>query len=427
MGFHYRFNASGSHRWGKCWASKVLEKSAPRRPGGDAAMWGTAAHHLGEYCLKNGYNPIPEMEGIVIRIGADGDVVSMLSPPWHLPGFTGIRKGGDDCIKAGKGETIIKVDETMIGMVGSYTGIIHGIREKFRGCTIHPEVKLELTKDMGGTVDVVLKVPGRIIILDLKTGRKPVPALNNSQLALYALASIQGMKKTDIKELKFFLGIVQPALGGGMSIWKPTIEDLEVFEHEFFEARDLTLKHEHNPEKFPLAFNPGSHCEWCEAAAICPGMASQTMRLARRELNDLQPGKPLPPAHTLTDEKVLWVAEHAASIRDWLAAVEDYMAQSAIDGGKMWPGFKLVESQTKRRVIDKDQLEHFLMKNNFKNAFEPKIKAISKLEKIIPAEVLNGFIEKPVGALVLVPESDSRVSNKNMVAMMPPIEKGKTK
>lgn len=428
MGFHYRFNASGASRWSKCWASKVLSKSAPQRKAGEAALYGTAAHHLGEYCLRNGHSPSDRMEGLVIRINDEGDVVSLCAPPWHKFGFSGIPIGGNDCIKPNKGETIVKVDEKMIEMVGTYTGVIRGIRNKFpnQEWKFRPEFKLELTPDMGGTVDMLMETPGKVFIIDLKTGRNPVLAVNNEQLVLYLLAVVEEYR-LDIEKIQFNLVIVQPALGDKLSVWKPTPAELAPFQKRFFEARQAVLSHEANPERFPLAYNPGKHCEWCEAAAICPGMASKTMELVRKELGNLPIGKPLPPPHSLTDDRVLWVAEHAGAIRDWLSAVEEFMTTSAVDGGKVWPGFKLVESQTKRRVVDKERLESFLMKNGFSNCFEPKIVAISKLEKLVPAEVLDAHIEKPVVALVLVPESDIRMSNKNMVALMPPIEKGKSK
>ena len=131
MGFHYKFNASGAHRWTKCPGSKALGKTVPRRPAGDAAITGTAAHFLAEWAMSHGYGSQVDdkLVGARIRINADGDAVQIVCGPGTdmTTGFSGIRWEDVPTATSPEFPMVITVDEPMVEAVAQYTGIVSGI------------------------------------------------------------------------------------------------------------------------------------------------------------------------------------------------------------------------------------------------------------------------------------------------------------
>jgi len=103
------------------------------------------------------------------------------------------------------------------------------------------------------------------------------------------------------------------------------------------------------------------------------------------------------------------VARHGDQVKDFIDQVKEYMAQTAIQDGVSFDGFKVVESRTNRRIKNTDTLERAIREaGHMALAYEPKLKAMSKLIKALGDDFMAPHIEKPPGSPVLVPVEDRR-------------------
>lgn len=431
MGFHYPYNASGAHRWTVCHAFKALSVGLPPRPSGEAARIGTAAHYLAEWALTNGYaNQVDEkLVGARIRINPEEDAFAIVTGPGAElgAGFSGIRWADDATETTDKYPVVIKVNESMVRGVSLYTRTISGILEKYgSSARLHVEVPFELAKDMGGMADCVILVPsiGRVIVVDYKNGRMNVNAIKNPQMAMYGVGALSKFAST-CKINDVVMAIVQPNAESGPAVktWTQTVEEMrgwrDRFEAERFQCIQVEVAKKAGKD-ISGHCTTGPHCKWCPASVGCPGMHNKTMSLAKRLPSHPEQPDHLPAPVTLDDARLLWVAENGDAIIDFVEQCRAHMVTQA-EQGKRWPGYKLVEAQTRRRFkVDKDLLEKAFREGGHMEAFEPKLKPLSKLEKIFGADKMAPYIEKPKGKLELVPEDDGRPEHgKTMVSQLP--------
>ncbi len=89
-----------------------------------------------------------------------------------------------------------------------------------------------------------------------------------------------------------------------------------------------------------------------------------------------------------------------------------YAQDAAIHHGKVWHGFKLVESRTNRKYTDEDAVIRAANAAGYHDIFKKSLIPITEMEKLMGkktfAEVLGGLVEKPKGRPTLVPVSDKR-------------------
>ena len=427
MGFHYRFNASGAHRWLKCLAYKMLQSQVPERPTGDAARIGTAAHYLAEWALTHGYgSQVDEkMIGLCVRINPDGDAFQIVSGP-GVTGYSGIQWANPPKATAPDYPHVIEVDEDMVRGVSIYTNLVTALIAKYPGSALHVEQSFELQKDMGGSADCVIVASDRIIVIDYKNGRGYVDPKDNPQLAMYGVGALENFNPHNtIKEV--ILCVVQPNAGKGPAIktWKVTPIELVEWAVIFEGTRNEILGVEQEYRKKGFGLEPvcltGPHCKWCEASHICPAMHNQTKALAQNHIPAVNPNA-VPMPHTIPEEKLLWIAERGDAIIDFVGQCRAYMFNEALKG-KQWPGHKLVEKQTRRKLVNTDELTKQLKHEDKMDGFDIKLKALSKLEKLYGKDYLAPFVEKPKGDLELVPFGDPRKEmNQTIVASLPDVK-----
>lgn len=431
MGFHYRYNASGAHRWGVCHAFKVLEGRAPKKVANHAMKLGTATHFLGEWALTNGYHTALDerLLSCYVRIDAKGDALDIVTGPGgQTPSvsMSGIPWVENPSQATPELPDIFPVDETMIQAVVKYVDIVNGILLKYKHkVQQHVEIGFQLAPDMGGIADLVIQTPNRLIVLDYKNGRQGVGAEDNPQLAMYGVGALSKFAMaSDIHDV--VMGIVQPhAPGPTLKTWLQTTNQLKGWRDKFeaarFECEKVRLLDEAG-KPIDDYCTTGEHCKWCPAIGECPAKHKDTMALAQRTINDL--GAPnMPDVAGLDDQRLLWIANHGESIIEFIEECKGRMTTQAVADGKVWPGFKIVESDTKRRLKDKKAIENAFKAKGLMEAFEPKLKALSKLEKIFGKDKMAHLIEKPAGKPVMVRVSDGRQPiNQSMVAQLPDIK-----
>ena len=107
------------------------------------------------------------------------------------------------------------------------------------------------------------------------------------------------------------------------------------------------------------------------------------------------------------------ILERAQGMRKWLDAIEGIVYGALMEGGSV-DGWKLVEGRSTRKYKDTDEIEKRLRAKKYKvsDIYEKKMIGITKMEKLlgkkVMSELIGDLIEKPRGAAVLAPASDTR-------------------
>jgi hypothetical protein len=371
MSAHAVLSPSGAHRWLSCTRSARLEQQFPDNAG-QAAAEGTLAHSLGELITKFKLKKISKQ---VYR--------------------RELKK-----IEADK-----LFDQSMMDHTESYSVFVleryYEAQSHTKDAVIYLEHLLNLTDyvpDGFGTGDSVIIADGTMEIIDLKYGKGVlVTATNNKQMMLYALGALKDFDFIyDIDTVR--MTIFQPRLDN-FSTWEVKVEDL-------LSWAELDLK-----PKAALAFKgegeflPGTHCQFCKAKAMCKANADYNLELARYEFA-------IP--ELLTDEEVADILERAKNFTDWLKAVTGHALNEAVNNGKKWPGWKLVEGKSNRTYSDETAVANRLVEKGFAEdlIYKRELLGITAMEKAIGkkefAVHLGGLIIKPQGKPALAPITDKR-------------------
>lgn len=357
---HALLSASSSHRWLVCTPSAVLESKLPDTAG-DAAIEGTEAHALAEHRLKRFLSGSP-MKRRPKNVDAE---------MWEATG-----RYADICIE--------KIGEA---------------RTASPDAEVHVEQRLNYSRwapEGFGTGDMVIVSDERIEVVDLKYGKGVrVSAEGNTQMRLYALGLLESY------------GLLYDAETIRMTIVQPRLDAVST---EEITRADLLAWGETVKEKAALAYKgegprvPGEHCRFCRCRATCRALAEYELAGVKE---DTRPGD-------LTDIEIAEIITRMADIKSWLTSVEAFAMGKALDGIE-WPGLKLVEGRSTRKITDPLKAAEILEGAGFDHGdvFKPhELQTITKLEKLVGRaklqELLDGVIEKPPGKPTLVPASDSR-------------------
>ena len=158
-----------------------------------------------------------------------------------------------------------------------------------------------------------------------------------------------------------------------------------------------------------MAFNgegeymPGEHCTFCRAAARCRARAEEKMKLAQSEFK-------LPPL--LTDAEIEEILSVIPDLTKWANEIESYALDAALNHGKEWSGFKVVEGRSVRKYRDEKAVAEVAKEAGFKDIYRQSLIPMTEMEKLMGKtkfeEVLGGLIYKPPGKPTLAPKSDKR-------------------
>lgn len=300
---HAELGASAAYRWIPCPGSIRMQRGMPN-VSSRAALEGTAAHELAALCLKNDQ----AAEEYVGRVVCDHEI-----------------------------------DADFADAVGTY---LHHCRLEMK-----PHVRWEVERKfslakfdppapMFGTADFVAYDPStrKLIVKDLKFGRKRVNAKNNHQLKYYALGAALDFGEP-VSAIEGW--IIQPHVRAGITFdeW-PAIE-LAEWSAELLAYARATLA----PDA-PL--NAGPHCDFCLAAGSCAENARYSLEQAQLEFgaaadDSVSTFKP-PAPESLTENQKAAILEHATEIEAWIDNVREHV--KAIGG---IPGrWKVVETVSNR-------------------------------------------------------------------------------
>ena len=240
------------------------------------------------------------------------------------------------------------------------------------------ERRVHLTDECYGTADIVAtRGMHDAKVIDLKTGRIPVSAENNTQLAIYAAAVAK----------EFNVPLVHTI------IWQNGQESRSALVEADFVAIERRVLEAQAQVDTAKPF-PGEHCTWCKARAVCRERALHVLAVAGSDRT--------------TDGDLGVLLSHARQAADWAADIEE-RAQKVMSLGGRIDGFKLVEGTTRRKW--REDAVATLKELGLDDLFEESLIPIGQAEKLLGRDrkgLIAPAVEKPVGKPTIVTTDDPR-------------------
>ncbi len=365
MGKHALLSASSAHRWMNCSPSARLEETFENTTSVFAEE-GTAAHSLSEHKLR-------EFLGIkTVRPVSEFDCDDM-------------DKFTDDYVD-------FAID------------LIVQAKERCKDPIVLIEQRLDYSHycDEGfGTGDLIIIADGVLDIVDFKYGMGvPVYAENNPQMRLYALGALALFDDLyDIQTVR-------------MSICQPRLENISIDEMSVAELKEWAETELRPKAQLAYAgegeFAPSEYtCKFCKAKSTCRARSEKGLELAKWDF-ELSP--------TLTDDEVQEILPQLNLLISWANDVYAYAQEMAINEGKEWDGFKVVEGRSNRKYTDKQAVLETCLAYGKKDEelHTHELIGITDMEKLLGkkkfSELLSNLVEKPEGKLTMVADSDKRTA-----------------
>ena len=360
MADHAVLSASGSHRWLNCTPSARLELEF-ENTGSEAAREGTAAHALCEHKLKRALHmrsrhPVSDYDSDEMEECTDAYVDFVME----------------------QYETAKQVCEDPVILI---------------------EQRLDFScyvPDGFGTGDCLIISDNRLHIIDFKYGMGVlVEAEDNPQMKLYALGALAVYDALyDIREVS--MTIFQPRREN-VSTWTIPVEDLKAWAENELKPR-ARMAYDGEGE-----YLPGEWCTFCRAAVRCRARAEEKLKLAQTEFR-------MPPL--LTDAEIEDILAVLPDLTKWANEITAYALDTALNHGKEWNGFKVVQGRSVRKYRDEAAVAEAAKEAGYKDIYRQSLIPLTEMQRLMGKdrfeEILGGLITKAPGRPTLVPKSDRR-------------------
>lgn len=357
---HAILSPSSSHRWLNCTPSAVLELEF-ENTGSTAAEEGTAAHAFCEHKLKKAFRmrskrPVSDYDSDEMQEHTDAYVDFVL-----------------ECLE--------------------------NIKQNCKDPTILIEQKVDFSEyvpDGFGTADCLIVSDNMLHIIDFKYGQGIlVDAHENPQMKCYALGALAIYESLyDIKEIS--MSIFQPRRENVSTCTIPTIELKKWAEKVLKPKAEMAIKGEGE-------YQSGEWCKFCKAAVRCRARAEEKLKLAQEEFK-------LPPL--LTDYEIEEILSIIPDLTKWANDIMTYATDAAVNHGKEWEGFKVVEGRSVRKYKDEEAVIEKAKENGYTDIFKSSLITLTEMQKLMGKkkfdEILGVLIIKPAGKPTLVPNADKR-------------------
>ena len=360
MSKHAFLSPSGSHRWLNCTPSAMLESEFP---GGSssAAEEGTAAHAFCEHKLKKALRRRSK------RPVSDYD------------------------------------SDEMQEYTDSYVDYVLEQLEVAKQTCKDPMVLIEQKVDFSeyvpdgyGTADCIIVSDDTMRIIDFKYGLGVlVDAEQNTQLMCYSIGALNIFDSLyDIKQVT--MHIFQPRRENVQS-WTIPADELKAWaENELKPKAQMALNGEGE-------YHPGEWCQFCKAAVRCRARAEEKLRLAQQEFK-------MPPL--LTDSEIEEVLTILPDLTKWADGILAYATDAAVNHGKEWNGFKVVEGRSVRKYKDEELVAQAAKDHGYTDIYRQSLITMTEMQKLMGKKqfekILGDLIVKPQGKPTLVPVTDKR-------------------
>lgn len=357
---HATLSASSSHRWLNCTPSALLEQLFPNKES-NAAAEGTAAHALCEHKLRRALK-----------------------------------------MQSRKPTSKYHSDE-MDAHTDAYVQFVMETLAEARQLCDDPVLLMEQRLDFSeyvpggfGTGDCVIIADKLLHIIDFKYGQGVlVDAEQNPQMMLYALGALH------------VFGSLYDIETVSMTIYQPRRENISTWSISVAELLDWA-ESELSPKAQLAAegkgdFCPGPWCTFCRAAVKCKARAEEKMDLAKYEFAK-------PPL--LTDEEIEDILGRLDDLTHWANEIMAYAQDAALNHGKQWRGYKVVEGRSVRKYTDEEAVVAAAKAAGYTDIYRRILLPITEMERLMGKQtfraVLGDYVEKPAGKPTLVPLSDKR-------------------
>ena len=406
MSGHDQLSPSKRHRWALCPGSIREEAKYPEQDSGPAVD-GTHSHSLLETCIKSGKNA--------------ADYVGLVLTDHE----------GEFQVDGARAARVQVALDYIRSRVAEYNGMCEVIAET----RVSPKWFLH-RDDLSGTVDVQLRGPGVLEIIDYKDGMGVVAAEGNLQLEQYAMGVLASCElgwnvpeQYPWQEVR--MTIVQPKLAlKGMK----AVTTASVTTKSLLDRVSLLGQQARATEAPDAPLVPGeSQCKFCRAKGSCAALAGNVMKevgimfqpvVSQSPLDVAQQSADKDPA-AMSDDQIRQIMEAAPLMRQLLEAVEKE-ALRRLEAGIAVPGLKLVNGRGSRAwALSEDEMAEKLVKMGIPKAsiYVTKLVSPSQAEKLT-WEKRDGtkvqlterqlkrmdqeYVVKLAGKLTVVPESDER-------------------
>ena len=366
---HAILSPSSASRWLACTPSARLEEKFPDKSG-EAAKEGTVAHELAELLLR-------KMAGVIPEARYEQVLATIKESKYYDAAMQ------EHC------------EQYATHVMEAYNEALSHTADAL----LFIEERIDLTEYVPegfGTGDAIIIANGVLTLKDLKYGKGvPVSAESNKQMMLYGLGALHKfgwIYGIDTVELTIY----QPRIDN-ISTWSVSVAALKAWaETELRPKAKMAFDGEGD-------FIPGEHCRFCKAKAQCRANAEENLKVAQYEFRD---------GELLNDEEIADILSRADRVVKWLGAVEDFALDQAVNHGKKWPGYKLVEGKSNRKYTDAAAVVKALTDKGYvaEKLYKPQeVIGITDMEKMLGKakfkEYLGELVIKPKGALALVPLS----------------------
>lgn len=378
---HSKLGASIAERWMNCPGSVLRSAGVEESAQTIFAAEGTAAHELGERCLRSQFCDAANFIGETIEVG----------------------------------EFKFEVDEEMAEAVQMYVDVIKGDYEP--GDILLIEHRFDLTHvfpGMFGTGDAGIYKPRTktLMVIDYKHGKgHSVEAANNPQLAYYGLGmiAVPSLKGVQIDAVE--LTIVQPRAphrAGPVRRWLTDPVHLMDFQADLAEAAQRTQ----DPDA-PL--KAGDWCGWCPGKFVdgqmCPALHKASIADAMAEFADVV-------ASALPDTRIAELLEKTDLIEDGIRAIRSEAFHRAQGGAKI-PGWKLVQKRAQRKWVSDAPVIARRLAHDYRlledDIYDKKLRSPAQIEKLVPKPeraALADLVTAESSGTTLARETDRRAEAK---------------
>ena len=135
----------------------------------------------------------------------------------------------------------------------------------------------------------------------------------------------------------------------------------------------------------------------------CRARAEEKLRLAEKDFK-------MPPL--LTDNEIEEILMILPDLTKWANEITAYATDAAVNHGKGWNGFKVVEGRSVRKYKDEESIAEKAMAEGYKDIYRKSLIPMTEMQKLMGKtkfeEILGNLIYKPPGKPTLVPNSDKR-------------------
>jgi desulfoferrodoxin (superoxide reductase-like protein) len=362
----YAFSSAG--RWFEDACSASIRMTKGMKSGTNpAAELGTAAHELGEHCIRYGFSPF--------------DCIGMV--------FGKYTHNDKDIV----------VDAEMAEAVNLYVGYANDLQVR-TGVKASLEMRVVMLSlgrdDVYGTSDLVLvDLQNRTLyISDYKHGYVVVEAANNKQMIGYGISTLDTLGIWQNIDT-VVTTIIQPRkqhIQGCIRSHSYTTAQLVEWQKRF--AKSIKLAED--PTTKPIA---GEHCHYC-VKAKCRARLLYVLNAAFQDAPDDE----------LTDTEIGVMYNHLPVIETFVKRIKEEALTIAKKTGQVPEGMKPVKSIKWAVVNDEKGLIQAVAKEGLDESVLYKKDIISKTaaKKVLPAAIVDKFFIVPPSSTTIAPLSDNR-------------------